>query len=182
MNITYVGIDELKEGPWRATHVLKPDMALLAQSINAYGWTAPLVVRHQTMEIIDGHHRWLVVLNDKGLARRVKKQVPVLTVRCSKQQAMLMHLQLNRSRGSVTGEGMSRVVRELVLSKAFSKHDLMHSLAMSQDELDVMVDGTLFKHRNVANHQYSKAWVPIEAPSSITHDAAIIERPPNADR
>lgn len=182
MNINYVGIDELVEAPWRATYVLKPDMSILAQSLNAYGWTAPLVVRHQTMEIIDGYHRWLVVSQDKSLARRLKKQVPVLTVRCSKPQAMLMHLQLNRSRGDITGEGMSRVVRELVVSRSFSPQDLMHALGMSRDEMDVMVDGTLFKHRGVQKHTYSKAWVPIEAPANVTEQAAIIEKPPNADR
>jgi len=55
-------------------------------------------------------------------------------------------------------------------------------LAMSSDEVDIMMDGTLIKSRKIAEHKYSRAWVPVEAPASATESSAVIERPPNPDR
>jgi hypothetical protein len=54
-------------------------------------------------------------------------------------------------------------------------------LSMHNDEMDMMVDGTLLKDKKTAEHKYSSAWVPIEAPASVKDQAIMIERPPNSD-
>lgn len=167
---------------WRATYVLRPDMAVLVQSLHAYGWIAPLVVREKTNEVIDGSHRILALRSDQKLARKIGYEVPVVVVRCDLPQAMLMHLQLNRGRGATTGAGTSKIVRDIIKSRKYQRDDLRLLLGMSTDELDLMIDATLLKQRDVPKHQYSKAWVPVEAPATITDEALVIERPPNADR
>ena len=54
---------------------------------------------------------------------------------------------------------------------------------MKFHELELMLDGTLIIHRDIKNHTYSRAWVPVEAPSGTVEEGRIsIERPPNADR
>jgi hypothetical protein len=173
---------ELIPSEWRATYVLRPDMAVLVQSLHTYGWLSPLIVRQQTMEIIDGYHRWLAIRNDPKLMKKLGHSIPVILVKCDLPQAMLMHLQLNRGRGATLGAGTSKIVRDIIKSRRYKKEDVRHMLGMSTDEIDLMVDATLLKQRNVPAHQYSKAWVPIEAPATVTEEALIVERPPNADR
>jgi hypothetical protein len=51
---------------------------------------------------------------------------------------------------------------------------------MSMIEVDMLLDGSLIKMRKVSEHKYSKAWVPIEAPSGSV-ESIELERPPNAD-
>lgn len=182
MKTDTVDLSELVKPSWHSTYLLKPDMSVLAQSLNTYGWIAPLIVRKGTNEIIDGYHRHLVVTLDKSLSKRLKRSAPVLYVKCSTPQAIMMHLQVNRARGIIRGEAVSDAVRHIILNKIYSKQDVMRMLAMSSDEFDLMMEGTLLKHYDVANHTYSKAWVPIEAPANTTDQALVIERPLNADR
>jgi hypothetical protein len=182
MNTKSYQLSDLVPPAWRATYVLRPEIAMLAQSLNTYGWISPLVVKQDTLEIIDGYHRYLVVKTDKHLSKKLGRDIPCVTVKCDKAQAMMMHLQLNRGRGAVLGEGTSFIIRELLKSKRYNKASIMHSLSMSSDEFDLMVDATLLKHLNIPSHTYSKAWVPVEAPAEIGEIAAAIERPPNADR
>ena len=53
---------------------------------------------------------------------------------------------------------------------------------MRHDEFHLMLDGSLLKHRKVSEHNYSRAWVPVEADPKATELQVAIERPPNADR
>jgi hypothetical protein len=96
--------------------------------------------------------------------------------------AMLLHLQLNRGRGQVMAKNMSRLIRDMLRSGQYEENDLRYKLVMKADEMDLMVDGSLIKMRKVPSHQYSKAWVPVEAPAKATEVLNFIERPPNADR
>jgi len=56
-------------------------------------------------------------------------------------------------------------------------------LCMRAEELSIMIDGSLLKTRKLKEHNYARAWVPIEAPpGSIDGESFSIERPPNPDR
>lgn len=182
MNITYMSVNDLREAPWRATHVLKPDMHVLAESLVDYGWLSPIIVREKTFEIIDGYHRWFLSQTDKALRKRDKGIIPVQIVKCGEVEAMLMHLRLNRGRGEVLAKHMSHIIKDALRSRKYKEDDLVRMLRMSTDELDLMIDGTLIKTKKVAEHKYSKAWVPVEAPANIKDQVGFIERPPNADR
>ncbi len=173
---------DLRPAEWRATYVLRPDMAVLAQSLHTYGWIAPLVIRQQTKEIIDGYHRWLALRTDSKLMKKLGYEIPCVQVKCDLPQAMIMHLQLNRGRGATLGAGTSKIVQDILKTRKYKKDDLRAMLGMSTDEIDLMIDSTLIKQRKVPSHTYSKAWVPIEAPATIKDEALVIERPPNADR
>lgn len=182
MNINYVSVNDLKEAPWRATHVLKPDMHVLAESLIDYGWIAPIIVNQKTSEIIDGYHRWFLSQTDKTLRKRDKGIIPVQFVKCGEVEAMLMHLRLNRGRGEVLAKHMSHIVKDALRSRKYKEDDLVRMLRMSTDELDLMIDGTLIKTKKVAEHKYSKAWVPVEAPANIKEQVGFIERPSTPDR
>ena len=74
------------------------------------------------------------------------------------------------------------VIRNIILSKKYSPKDLDRTLSMKKDEYELMMDGTLLKHRKVSDHKYSRAWVPVEAPPGTIDTGIEFETPPNSDR
>jgi len=72
---------------------------------------------------------------------------------------------------------LSRVIRTLL--KVMDDREIMDALNMSEDEFDILEDGSLLKKRKIKQHNYNKAWVPIESSSSEDFH---IERPPTPDK
>lgn len=182
MNINTAKIDNLRPADWRATYAFKPELKLLADSINDYGFTSPIVARIDGT-IIDGFSRWLVVQTDT----RLKKQftdLPVIWVDCDEAEAMIMHVRLNRARGQMIAKNLSRLLKRVARTGKWSEPDIQAAVRMSNDEFDTLMDGSLLKSRSLKEHQYSKAWIPIEAPpaDAVLAGNIVIERPPNADR
>ncbi len=160
-------LEELRPAPWRATHVLKPDLKLLSKAIEDYGLINPIVVQKNTGLIIDGFHRVISMATNKRLNLQYAKAVPV-------------HIVLNRARGAIVNHYLSRTVKKIHQSGKYSAAALEDLFGMSMVEVDMLLDGSLIKMRKVSEHKYSKAWVPIEAPSGSI-DYVEFERPPNAD-
>lgn len=181
MKIEYRPFDSVKPADWRTNYVLKPDMELLRISMNDFGWLQPIVVRVEDQKIIDGTHRW-VVAGEKDFQRKHGKDIPVLFVDCDEIDAMVMHVRMNRARGDIFAKPFSKLLKNIVLSDKYSPEELETILVMSPDEVDLMLAGGLLKKRNIPQHQYSRAWVPVEAPSADAVHQASIERPPNPDR
>lgn len=179
--MTWVPAASLRLAPWRSTYILKPDLQVLAASLEDYGWLQPLVVQQATGVIIDGNYRWEVASNLPKLKRETEETVPVIFVDCDDVEAMLLHARMNRGRGNVVARKLSRIVQQILRSKKYGEPDLKRSLGMHSDEMDLMVDGSLLKDKKISEHKYSAAWVPIEAPASLKDQAIAIERPPNAD-
>lgn len=182
MNITNEKIESLRPADWRATYAFKPELRLLADSISDYGFTAPIVARTDGT-IIDGFSRWLVVQTDSRLKKRFT-ELPVMWVECDEAEAMIMHVRLNRARGQVIAKNLSRLLKRVARTGKWSEDDMQAAVRMSNDEFDTLMDGSLLKTRSLKEHQYSKAWVPVEAPpaGAIVSGEIVIERPPNADR
>jgi hypothetical protein len=177
----WVDASALNLASWRTTYILKPDLQVLARSLEDYGWLQPLVVQKNTNMIIDGSHRWQISCSLQKLLKITDNTVPVIFVECDEIEAMILHVRLNRSRGEVVAKKLSRIIQQVLRSRKYSENDIKRMLVMHMDEIDLMVDGTMLKDKNISAHKYSSAWVPIEAPSSAKDDALIIERPPNAD-
>ena len=177
----WVPAASLKTASWRTTYILKPDLQVLAASLEDYGWLQPLLVQQATGVIIDGNYRWEVASNLTKLKKETSETVPVIFVDCDDVEAMLLHARMNRGRGNVVARKLSRIVQQILRSKKYGEPDLKRSLGMHSDEMDLMVDGSLLKDKKISEHKYSAAWVPIEAPASLKDQAIAIERPPNAD-
>lgn len=175
-----MGIEQLRPAPWRTTHVLRPDLKLLSKSIEDYGIISPIVVHKETGYIIDGFHRVITVATNKRLRAKYGKSIPVHLVDCSEVDAMVMHISLNRARGSIVNHHLSRTIKKIHQSGKYSAGALEDVLGMSMIEVDMLLDGSLIKMRKISEHKYSKAWVPIEAPAGAV-DSMEFERPPNAD-
>lgn len=177
----WVDAATLTPAPWRTTYVVKTDLEVLARSLEDYGWLQPLVIQQSTGVIIDGNYRWEIASNIPRLIKATNSQVPVVAVDCDDIDAMILHGRLNRSKGSTLAKRLSRIVQQVLRSKKYGEPDIKRMFAMHNDEMDMMVDGTLLKDKKISEHKYSNAWVPIEAPASAKEQAIVIERPPNAD-
>lgn len=167
----------LRPAPWRATYIVKTDLAVLARSLEDYGWLYPIVVQKSSNRIIDGHYRWEISSNIECLVRDNSKKVPVIYSDCDDVEAMLMHVRLNRGRGVTQAKRTSRIIQDVVSSRKYPESHLKRVLNMHPDEIGLMLDGTLLKDKKISDHKYSSAWVPVEAPAGATEQAPIIERP-----
>jgi len=180
-DIKHMKPSELNPAPWRATYMLSPDLAVLARSIHKHGILSPIIVRKDGMTIIDGHERCSLVLKNQQILESVGETVPVSIIDCTEQEAMILHIQMNRGRGSVVTKRLSALVRTLYVSGAATEKDLCSAFNMTLDEFEVLLDGTIVKHRAIKDHIYSRAWVPIESDVKLA-DEPLIEVPPNGDR
>jgi ParB-like chromosome segregation protein Spo0J len=181
MEVELVDVAILNKPAWHATHVLRPDLLVLSGSLADYGFMSPIIVQKSTNTIIDGYHRWMLVKDNKHMKAKFNGLVPVVFVDCDLLEARVMHMRLNRGRGALVAHKVSDIVRELIASGAYDEQDFDRLLSMKYDELEVLIDGTILKRKKIAEHKYSRAWVPIEAPAG-TVDSPVIEGPPNSDR
>lgn len=180
-DVKYVKPSELNPALWRATYMLSPDLAVLARSVHKHGMLSPIVVRKDGMTIIDGHERCSLALKNQQVRESIGETVPVSIIDCTEQEAMILHIQMNRGRGSVVTKRLSALVRTLYVSGAATEQDLCLAFNMTLDEFEVLLDGTIVKHRAIKDHIYSRAWVPIESDVKLA-DEPLIEAPPNGDR
>jgi hypothetical protein len=159
---------KLKPAKWvSASYVVSPDYRRLTNSIIKYGILSPILAQ-KNGKIIDGYHRWTVA-NEQGIST-----VPVVIMDIDNIDAMLLHIDMNRSRGTVVAKYLSRMLKRILASGKYSHEDLRHKLEMTSDEFDVLADGTLVKMRKIKQHSYSPAWVPIESASG---EDIRVERP-----
>lgn len=182
MNINYEKIDSLIVPEWRATYILRPDLLVLSASLLQFGFIQPIHIVKSTREIIDGSERWLLSKNVKKISEKINDLIPVIEHDCDFLDAMMMHIRLNRGRGSLVAKPLSRIVKKIYLSGKYGNDDFKSILCMGIDELDLMLDGSIIKTRKIQEHSYSRAWVPIEADSKTVDRGTIIESPPNPDR
>lgn len=180
--IETIKFEDLQIAPFKATHILRPDLLSLSASLRDFGFIIPIVIQKSTNVVIDGNERVLIVRGQKKLLDIVGDTCPVVAIDCDNMEAQMLHLRLNRSRGNLQAKPMSKIIRNLVKSKKYSKSDLGSLLQMKHDELQVLLDGSLLKTKKISEHSYSRAWVPIEADPKITQVPLSIEKPPNADR
>ncbi len=161
--------ENLKTPDWRTTYILSPDLTGLMGSIRTFGILYP-VIAMEDGTIIDGYARWVA-------AHRLQlSEMPVVFKDLNKVEAIILHIQLNRSRGQVVPYYLSRAIR--TLTTAIGERQVMNNLNMTADEYDILIDGSLLKKRKVDAHNYNAAWVPIESSSSEDFQ---IERPTTRD-
>jgi hypothetical protein len=182
--IHQVHFSTIKPSTWRANHILASDRTLLIQSMINYQWLSPILVQRSSMSIIDGFSRWVISQNQKEILLRDKGQVPVVLVDIDDADAMIMHVRVNRSRGNLVPARTSELIQQLRSSGKYSDESLSLQMMMTHLEFYTLADGRAIKIKTLKEHEYSKAWIPTEAPPAGVTIAGdiVIERPPNADR
>lgn len=143
--------------------VAPPEMELLRVSIEADGYTQPIVTMEHDgqREVIDGFHRHRVGKECKDIQSRVHGYLPVVQIRASqtdKASRMASTVRHNRARGKHKVEAMSDMVIELK-RRNWTDERICKELGMDKDEVlrlcQISGLSEIF-----SGQEFSKAWEP----------------------
>jgi ParB-like chromosome segregation protein Spo0J len=159
-NVRPVPIEKVRANAYNPNAVAPPEMRLLRQSIWEDGFTMPCVCYYvaadDMYEIVDGFHRYTIMLTDREIREREGGMLPVAVIEKDLGNRMASTIRHNRARGTHDIDLMSNIVAELV---EMGKSDgwIARHLGMQVDELLRLKQLTgladLFRDRG-----YSHAW------------------------
>lgn len=166
-DVIAVPVEKIKPNNYNPNAVAPPEMKLLYESIKEDGYTMPIVCYYvkdkDSYIIVDGFHRYRVMLEYPDIYKREKGLLPVSIIDKPIDRRMASTIRHNRARGSHDVDLMSNIVRELHemgRSDAWiSKH-----LGMDKDEILRLkqITGLAALFRDV---NFGKAWRPAEEKS-----------------
>ena len=137
-DVKAIPIEKIQANAYNPNHVMPPEMKLLYQSIKEDGYTMPIVCYYlddiDKYEIVDGYHRYTVMLTHKDIYERENGCLPVLTIDKDISNRMASTIRHNRARGSHSIELMTNIVAELVES-GMSDAWILKNIGMDAEEL-----------------------------------------------
>ena len=160
-NIKPIPIEKIQANSYNPNHVAPPEMKLLYKSILEDGYTMPIVCYYlkeeDKYEIVDGFHRYTVMLRHKDIFDREHGCMPVSVINKPISDRMASTIRHNRARGNHDIELMTNIVAELI-ECGCSDTWIMKNIGMDADEILRLKQlsglASLFKDR-----EFSKSWV-----------------------
>ena len=177
-NVIAVPIEKITPNTYNPNTVAPPEMKLLYDSIKEDGYTMPIVCyynkENDTYVIVDGFHRYRVMLEYPDIYAREGGKLPVSVINKSLDNRMASTIRHNRARGSHDVDLMSNIIRELhELGRSnawISKH-----LGMDADEIlrlkQITGLAALFK-----DVKFGTAWEPAEEAAEELTDVSAEEQ------
>ncbi|MBF7997505.1 IbrB-like domain-containing protein [Rahnella laticis] len=137
-NVQWILTEQIEANDYNPNTMAARESALLTRSLEADGFTQPLVVRRcentKRYVIVDGFHRYSLCCNGP-LRKRFRGYVPVVIQEDPDQYAVVATtIRHNRARGQHQIQAMSGLVRELALS-GWTNERIAFELGMEQDEV-----------------------------------------------
>lgn len=133
-----VPVEKIQANAYNPNVVAPPETKLLYQSIKEDGYTMPIVCYYlpdqDRYEIVDGFHRYRVILDHKDIYDRESGKLPVVVIDKDLSNRMASTIRHNRARGCHSIEMMTSIVAELVKS---GKSDawILKNTGMDAEEL-----------------------------------------------
>ena len=113
-----VPVERIRANEYNPNSVAPPEMKLLYKSILEDGYTMPIVCYYipeeNVYEIVDGFHRWMIMLKHKDIYEREHGMIPVTVIDKDISNRMASTIRHNRARGTHDVELMKNIVAELV--------------------------------------------------------------------
>jgi len=162
-NVKAIPIEKIVANTYNPNAVAPPEMKLLYDSIKEDGYTMPIVCyydkENDNYVIVDGFHRYRVMMEHKDIREREKGMLPVSVIDKPIDHRMASTIRHNRARGSHNVDLMSNIIKELhELGRSdawISKH-----LGMDKDEIlrlkQITGLAALFK-----DVEFGQAWKPV---------------------
>lgn len=159
-NVRRVPVDKIRANEYNPNRVAPPEMELLYQSIKEDGYTMPIVCYYHEeddmYEIVDGFHRYAVMLKHKDIYEREGGCLPVSVINKPISERMASTIRHNRARGTHNIDLMSNIVAELVEMGKSDRWIAKH-LGMDVEEIlrlkQITGLAALFADKN-----FSRAW------------------------
>ncbi len=164
--VLWVPAGQVEANDYNPNKVAPPEMKLLAHSIEADGYTQPIVTWRVNghHEVIDGFHRNRVGKEVKAVRKRVRGHLPVVVINSGREErndrvaATIRH---NRARGKHQVAAMSEIVVDLK-RRNWSDERIGKELGMDSDEVlrlsQISGLAELF-----ADREFSQAWEVVDA-------------------
>jgi parB domain protein nuclease len=136
-NVQAVPIELIQANSYNPNAVAPPEMRLLYESIKEDGYTMPIVcykLPNGRYEIVDGYHRYTVMLTHKDIYEREGGKLPVVVIDKDVSNRMASTIRHNRARGQHSIELMMNIVGELKKS-GMSDAWIIKEIGMDADEL-----------------------------------------------
>lgn len=135
-NVQAVPLEKIRANSYNPNSVAPPEMKLLELSIWEDGYTQPVVCYQDgdVYEIVDGYHRYTVMLTSKRIREREGALLPIVVIDKDQSNRMASTIRHNRARGTNSIELMVNIVGEL---KAAGMSDawILRHIGMDADEL-----------------------------------------------
>lgn len=159
--VLWVPAEQVIANDYNPNVVAPPEMRLLEISVEADGFTQPIVTfpNDGHREVVDGFHRNLVATRSKTIRERLRGYLPVTTIRTdrqSREDRIAATIRHNRARGHHQVADMSEIVVELS-RRNWSDEKIGRELGMDPDEVlrlkQISGLAELF-----ADQEFSEAW------------------------
>lgn len=159
-NIEWIDVDELNANDYNPNIVFTKEKELLKFSIIKNGWIQPILTTEENI-IIDGFHRATLAKTDKEVKKLTNGKVPVVRMKLSEPERMLLTIRINRAKGSHIAVKMGDIIKKLINNYGISKKEIMEQIGATKDEIELlMLDNVFKKYEFNEESEYSKAWVP----------------------
>jgi len=163
--VLWVKSDGVEANDYNPNKVAPTEMKLLARSIEADGYTQPIVTWqiNGRREVIDGFHRNRVGKENKAIHARVRGYLPVVTInqdREDKTDRIAATIRHNRARGKHQVQAMSEIVVELK-KRGRSDEWIGKELGMDADEVLRLAQISGLAEM-FADREFSEAWEVIQ--------------------
>jgi len=159
-NVQWVPVNDVHSNDYNPNAVAPPEMKLLKLSIDADGYTQPVVCwQNALIEVVDGEHRARIGQEVKSIRKRLHGYLPVTFINPERQgrnNRIAATIRHNRARGVHNVMSMSDIVAELIL-QGWSDLDIAKELGMDADEVLRFKQNTGMAEL-FAKHEYSRAW------------------------
>lgn len=159
--VKWVPNTEVYANDYNPNSVAPPEMELLERSIDADGYTQPIVSwpTDKGREVVDGFHRHRVGKESEIIRSRVHGYLPVVAIRDTqdgKNDRIASTIRHNRARGKHKVESMSDIVIELK-RRNWSDNRIAKELGMDQDEILRLCQITGLSEV-FSDEEFSQAW------------------------
>jgi ParB-like chromosome segregation protein Spo0J len=160
-NVMWVPMDQVTPNDYNPNKVALQEMALLRLSIMADGFTQPIVTiwddNQKKYVIVDGFHRYYVMLMTPELQARTHRRLPVVVIDKPLAERMASTVRHNRARGKHTINGMANMVFQM-LEEGLTDAQVCNELGLEPDEILKLKHVTGFS-KLYQDAEYSRSWV-----------------------
>jgi len=164
--VLWVKNSDVYANDYNPNSVAPPEMQLLEHSIDADGYTQPIVTmedEEENFEVVDGFHRNRVGTECTQITKRVHGYLPIVkinTERSDKTDRMASTVRHNRARGKHKVESMSEMVIYLK-RRNWSDKKIAKELGMEADEVLRLAQVTGLAEA-FKDQAFSQAWEAAE--------------------
>lgn len=140
-SVRAVPVEKIEANDYNPNHVAKREMQLLYQSIKCDGYTMPVVCFYDETSdkyiLVDGYHRWLVMLTHKDIYERENGLLPVSVIEKELSDRMASTVRHNRARGKHEVELQASLVG--MLKAGWDELKIMKELGMTLEEVQRLI-------------------------------------------